>query len=835
MFSGTIFAQGITIRGKVVDDKNEPLIGATVKVKASPTTATTTNVAGDFTLRVPENTTIVTVSYIGYVSSDITLKPGTTTLGNIILANDANSLNEVVVVGYGAQNKRDVTGSIAQVSASTLQESPSSNFVDELKGRTAGVDIVSNSSGPGASGSIRIRGNRSMATSSSAADQLDQPLYVVDGIPFTGQLNDINQDDIASLEILKDASATAIYGSRGSGGVILITTKRGKVGKGVVSYNAYYGVSSILGEIPVFNGPEYAAFKAEAAAGSDNGTTAYPLTAQDQAGLAAGTNTDWQKLIYQKGYTTDQNIDVSGGDEATQYSLGGGYFVQTGNTKNLRFERYSLRTTIDHKIGKNIRVGINTLNTLSYNNNPGGTGLVGTALKISPLVSPYLPNGEINIFPFTGSIDAPSYINPLFATTNPGAVYNNTRRLSTFNTLYGEVSFAKYFKYRINVGLTFNQQQQEQYNGIFSSAAITNSSLTTASVANSEYYKYTLENLLTFDRTFGKSKVGFTGLFSAEKTHSDNNYFQGTGIPFDYIQASNLGQAITINSAANQNAYAETGLVSYMARVNYSYDSRYLLTATVRVDGSSVLAPGHNYYTYPALALGWNITNEQWMKDVQAIDNLKFRIGYGKTANQGVAAYTTLGGLGASPYEYGNNTAGNQPGYRVTNLANSSLGWESTGEFNAGFDFGLFKDRLTGTIDVYTQKTTGILVAASLPPSNGANSQTNNFGASSSKGLEITLSSINIRNQGGFSWSTDFNIAFSRERIDALYSGVSADINNGWFVGQPLTVIYDVKKLGIWQTGDPGLAKQTSPVERVGMIKAQDINGDGKVDASDRQ
>ncbi len=836
----------IHVKGRVLNASGQPVPKATVLVKGL-SSGVSSDEEGNFEVVVPPNATLV-VSSVNFTTA--TIKVGGRTSLEVVLAASANNLNEVVVVGYGSQKKSDITGAVARVTATTLNEVPTANFISELKGRTAGVDIVSNSATPGGGGQIRIRGNRSMAQSQGQSDGLDQPLVVLDGIPFGGSVNDISPDDILSLDILKDASATAIYGSRGSGGVILITTKRGRAGKAVMSYNAYYGISSILGEYKVYNGPQYAQLKTDAAtynsAAASAGTNPYQLAPLEDTGLVRGTNTDWQKLIYQHGITSSNNLTLSGGDEMTQYSLGADYYNETGIIPNQYFRRYALRTTIDHRIRKNIRIGLNTINSLSINNLPGGSGVPGALMRLSPLTSPYNPDGSINIYPLAGSIDAAVYANPLTLKSDAAAILNRSRRLRTFNSLYGEWEFLKGLKYRINIGLDYSQQQSDSYAGP-SNYVNTNTSQasTQANTSNNEAYTYTIENLLTYDKTFAeKHHLTFTGLFSTQKDHSQTSAFLGTGIPADYIQDANLALAASsgANTTPGANNYSERGLISYMARVNYAFADKYLLTATVREDGASVLAPGHQYFTYPALGAGWNIYNEEFMKSVSLVSNLKIRGGWGITSNQGVAPYSTLGLLSTSGYNFGQGTTGQEAAYLVTSLANSNLHWESTAQTNIGLDFGILKNRITGSVDVYNQKTKDILLNETLPASNGAGSVTTNLGKSEGHGMEISLSTINIQNSSGFTWSTDFNFSFNREKITFITPGVTQDIADGWFVGQPLTTIFDVKKLGIWQTSDSlngNIAKQTSPAQLPGQIHVADISGvagkpDGKIDQNDR-
>jgi TonB-linked SusC/RagA family outer membrane protein len=558
--------------------------------------------------------------------------------------------------------------------------------------------------------------------------------------------------------------------------------------------------------------------------------------------LASGISTDWQDLIYQKGFTTNHQLSVSGGNEGAQYGLSGGYYNETGIIPHQKFERYSLRGTIDAKVGSRVKIGLNTLNTLTYSNTPGGSGVPGGIIRVTPLASPYNPDGSINLRPAVGSIDEPNIVSPLTLKESGDAILARTRRLRTFNSLYGELEILKDLHYRINVGLDFRQQQSDSYNGpnTFTNASATSFSQANANVTNAEAWTYVVENLLYYNKTIKeKHKIGFTGLFSTQKDHNQQSSFNGLGFPADYVQSSNLALANTVTAVNGSNYLNEQGLVSFMGRINYGYDNRYLVTATVRRDGSSVLAPGHQYFTYPAFGLGWNIVNEKFMSHQNLFDNLKLRGGWGKTGNQGVAPYSTLGALSTSTYNFGQGTAGQEAAYTVTQLANSNLHWQSTSQWDVGVDFSLFKNRLSGSIDAYDQQTKDILLPYQLPPSNGATSTIKNLGKTKGHGIEINLNSINIRSRSGVTWTTDLNFSFNREEITYLTApSQKNDIGNGWFVGQPLTVIYDVKKIGIWQTDDSAkglLAAQTSPVQYPGQIRVQDVNGDGKIDANDRQ
>ncbi|MDP4261465.1 MAG: SusC/RagA family TonB-linked outer membrane protein [Bacteroidota bacterium] len=835
------FAQTIRVKGRIINESGQPVQRASVTVKGG-TTGTTADDNGVFEINAPANGTLI-ISAVNFKMQEVSVNNKQTI--DVTLISSEKVEGEVVVVGYGTTRRKDVTGSIASVPEATLKEVPATNVVSQLKGRVAGVSIVSNSSSIGSVPQIRIRGNRTLTTNSGSSDALDGPLFVVDGIPYGG-LNDLNPDDIASIDILKDASATAIYGSRGAGGVILITTKRGKVGKPVITYDGYYSVTSILDEYQVFNGPEYAQFKQDAAiynrsSPTSPGTSSYLLTQPEKDALAAGISTDWQNLIFQHGLTTSQQLGVQGGTDLTQYSLGAGFYRETGIVTHQKFDRANLRLTLDQKIGKRIKVGVNSLNTVSYTNNPGGGGVPGGLVRLTPLAAPYNSDGTVNLTPAAGSIDAAN-ISPLTLITKSDAILSRSRSLRTFNSAYVEIRIIEGLRYRFNAGLNYSQSVFNGYSGpltYVNNATVQSSS--NASVSNTEFWNYDLQHLLYYDKVIAqKHRIGFTGLFEVTKDHSQGSNFTVTGVPADYIGSYNFGLASGAPVAnPNNQSFNEQGLVSYMGRLNYSYNNRYMLTATVRRDGSSTLAPGHQWFTYPAIGLGWTVTEENFMKNVSFISNLKLRGGWGVSGNRNVGPYQTLGALSPGYYNFGTTTGGQQLAYTVTTLAATDLGWQSTAQVDAGLEFGILKNRITGSIDYYHQKTKDILLSVLLPQSNGANSTLKNLGKTESKGLEIALGADIIQNKAGFNWSVDLTYFFNREKITQLTTPGELSIpGNGWFVGQPLSVIYDYNKLGIWQTDDSTkgiLAQQTSPVQYPGQIRVEDVNGDHKITAADRK
>jgi len=831
-FPAIVFAQNAVLKGKVTDEKGAPLPGAIIRVKSGKGSTSSDN-NGNFSLNIPSTAATLVVSYIGYTAKEV--QASTVQPVSVFLLPESGNLNEIVVVGYGTQRKKDVTGAVASISGAALAEIPATNVVNQLQGRLAGVDIQASGTQPGAAGQIRVRGERSLGATGSAANAQNGPLIVLDGIPFIGgSINDINPDDVSTLDVLKDASATAIYGSRGASGVIIITTKRGKSGKAVISYNAYYGISDRTSSYNFMNGQEYAAFKetAKALNSVNPGTSAYNLTAAEAAGLANGTNTDWQDIIFRTGYVNNQNLSITGGTESTQFSLSAGYRKEQGIVYGQDFTRYSLRATLDHQVSERVKIGGSVAPNLAVTNGADRFP-VGGVIRLSPLVSPYNADGSVNLFPLVGSVDAAT-VNPL-TIRDTKTNTNQSRRLSSVNTLYGELKIIDGLKYRANAGLSYYSGNGGSYSGpnTFYNQA-TSYTQANESVNSTENYTYTIENLLTYDKTFKeKHHVTFTGLYSIERDHFQNNSFNGVGIPADYIQNYNLQQAATVSAGAG--GYSETRLISYMARLNYVFDGKYSVTATVRDDGSSVF-PTKKYYVYPAFGAAWNIDRESFFSGIKnVVSALKLRGGYGKTSNQSVNAYSSAGNLSSNFYNFGPiGSAGSAAnGYLLSSLANQNLTWEFTKQLDIGLDFALFNNRITGTMDVYDQKTDHILQVVNLPYTNGATSYTANEGKTKGRGLEIALSSVNIKNQDGFNWSTDFNISLNRSEIVALHDGIQQDLGNNWFVGQPFNVIYDVKKVGIWQTNEAAQAAVYG--QKPGQIKVEDVNNDGKINASDLQ
>lgn len=811
----TAFGQGRKITGTVVDEKGLPLPGATIKAKTAKATSVS-DVGGNFTITVPATEKTLIVTFIGYADQEIQIN-GQTRL-SIRLSQNSNNLNDVIVIGYGSQRREAVTGSVASISGERIRDIPAPNISQAIQGRLPGVEVSQTSTKPGATMQILIRGQRSLTAS-------NDPLIVLDGIPFIGSLGDINPNDVKSIDILKDASATAIYGSRGANGVILITTNRGQMGGAAkITYNSYYGEQKLFARYPMMNGTEF--LKLRKAAG-------LYTNAIDEAD---NVNTDWQKLFYRTGMVFSNDVGVSGGSQTGTYNFGGGYYKNQGLIPTQQYTRYSMRGSVDQNVGKYFKVGFTTNN--NYNLTEGSQVSVGSVLGLSPLANPYNADGSLK-----RTVKTP--LSETFVLTR-GIInnlhnqwLNETRNYATYNSVYGEVKipWVEGLKYRVNLGLDYVQSNNGNYTGVgIGSSTPTTSS--TAGVSNSAQYHWAVENLLTYEHTFAqKHNINVVALYSSEQTRYNSSSMSAKDIPADAFQFYNLGAATGEITIGNGN-YSQSGLMSYMGRVMYSYDDRFLLSATVRSDASSRLAPGHKWHTYPAVSAGWNVMNESFMKGISVIDNLKLRAGFGQTSNQAVNAYQTLGTLGTRQYNFGDTNYAT--GYYVTQLPSPSLGWEYSKTWNYGIDFSLFKHRLSGTVEYYVTNTNDILLGVGLPPTAGVGSYTANVGRTQNKGLELSLNGTLI-NKNGFTWDLGINIYGNRNKLVALASGQTRDEGNAWFVGHNINAIYDYKKIGLWQSGDPYL-NILEPGGNVGMIKVlytgtYDANGQPTraIGAADRQ
>jgi TonB-dependent starch-binding outer membrane protein SusC len=825
----TAYAQ-VDVKGKVTDEAGAGMPGVNILVK-NTVTGTTSDVNGEYAISVPSGDAILVFSFIGYNTQEVSV--GSQSSIDLSLVPNVNSLEEVVVVGYGTQKKSDVTGSLVQVDSKTLREVPVANMQMALQGRAAGVEVQRMGTAPGASARIRIRGERSIFGS-------NDPLIVVDGIPFEGNLNDINPDEITSINVLKDASATAIYGSRGANGIILVTTKRGKAGETRLTVDSYYGVSTVARKYKMYNAEEYSAMR-------DASAYPYGYMPEEVEGIKQGRNTDWQDLMYETGYITNHNIGLNGGNEKSTFSIGAGYFKESTILPGQDFERFSIKASIDSKVGKKFRIGFSTINNLNMTNGaqflnqqantPGAYGgsMMYNILATSPLMPAYNDDGTIFRAPFGNADDASANYSPLYLKENNNDWVDKMRGIRTFNSMYAEYDIIDGLKYRLNAGLEFGQNNSAQFRGADNYFRVKQGNQ--ARVRNQEDYSWTVENMLVYDKTFNeKHHVTFTGLYSGQQKSWWSTQVSKDSITADFVEHFNMGLSSPSAQTVLDGGEQTSGIVSYMGRVNYAFSDRYLVTATWRRDGSSRLAV--KWHDYSAFAFGWNAINESFMKDQDIVSNLKLRVGYGETSNQSVDPYTSLGGVSNSnqgvpiKYNYGVNTR--VSGYLPVRLPDKTIDWEYTKNTNIGIDFGFLNDKITGTIDWYQAKTENLLYNYQMPITSGyQDAFQTNLGSIENKGMEIALSWEHMRTSSGFTWSSDINWYYNRNEILSLSEGEDRSINNGLFVGHPLSAIYDYKKIGVWQEDEADLAAEFGQLP--GQLKLADLQGPEEGSAPDKK
>ena len=867
--SQAMFAQGAQkqqVTGTVTDEAGEPLIGVTV-IENGASVGAITDLDGNYSLEAAPNATL-TFSYVGYLTQNVKLG-GRSNL-NITLKEDNALLDEVVVVGYGIQRKSDVTGALTRVNEEQLNNRPVSNAFEALQGKAAGVDITT-SERPGTVGSILIRGSRSINASNS-------PLYVVDGIPVNDGIDNLNPRDIEAIDILKDASSTAIYGSRGANGVVLITTKRGKEGKLQLTYSGSMTFEKLVDKSPAFSASDYITWRRWAYYNADPTTNPrgdQPNQDRDQdyfsgdpyalanvnKGWANGSwngslvdNTDWASFVTQTGVTQEHNLRASGGTKDIQSSFSFGYLDNEGTQKGQQYKRYNAALTTDIQATKWFKMG-GSINA-SWSKQKYGysrTGQVGTssgptdiynAAKALPRYTvPYDDSGEI--------IDQPggSVVNAYTVIDEWKKSKDNREYFRAMGSFYAQIDFGKIIEplqglmYKVQFGPDFRYSRTGQF--LDSSSATRKGGNNYARRSDDRHFTWTLDNMLLYNRIFGDHSVGVTLLHSATKYNAESGNMSAQRIYMPSFLWNNFGDidvTNTDNQASMGSGFSQNQLLSYMARVNYSFKDRYLLTVSGRYDGASVLAKGNKWSFFPSMAIGWRMEQESFLKDVSWLDQLKLRFGVGTTGNASVSAYGTLGTIQSfyMPFSTANERIliTNEPYYtnNQTRMANKDLGWERTTQYNFGIDFSFLRGRINGSIDLYTSRTKDLLLQQSLPSLTGYPSMMANIGETKNKGFDLTLNVIPVR-VAGFEWSSTINAAYQKDEIVELANGKEDDIANSWFIGESIAVYYGYDNNGLWQESDATeMAKFNEKGHKftAGSVRPVDQNGDYVIDDKDR-
>ena len=824
-----------TISGTVTDESGAPLVGANVTIKGT-TIGTTTNVAGYYELSVPDNATILVVSYIGYLTQEVAI--GNSRTVDVVLATDVLSLSELVVVGYGTQKKSDITGAISSVKGDELTQLPMQRVDQALQGRAAGVLVLNTAGAPGALTTIRVRGMNSINGGNNA-------LIVVDGLQG-GNLNALNPNDIESIEILKDASATAIYGSMGANGVILITTKSGKTGKPVFDYSFNYGLQTIRHKLDLMSAADYAITRnANEATDNASGTPDPLFTDTEIQALRISGGTDWQDEIYRTAPIANHQLTISGGTESMKYMVSGGYLDQEGILVNSAYKRFSLRANVSADISKKLSFGLNWAGSKEAGNSPpygGGTALsfLGQAVNIAPrwdpTTPPYDADGNYNKHPLGyGAYDT---WNPLAAAQEPD-ITNNTNR-NNLNT-YLEYKIIEGLKLKITGGAIIeNGNNKSYYNSKTWEGKPNGGKVGYASIDDALYTHYQNSNILTYDKDLGdKHHITLMAVAEQQYSRSESSGLVASKFTVDQTGANDLGGAEQINSKySNVN---ERVLNSYLGRINYAFANKYLVTLSYRADGSSVFGANNKWGFFPSGSVAWKMSEESFIQDLNIFSELKLRGSYGIIGNQAITAYQTMSSI-ASGYNYpysGND--GTDLGFVIGNPANPDLRWESTAQTNVGLDVGVFNGRLNATVDVYKKITNDLLLNATLPGYTGFSSILSNVGSIENKGLELAINGNPLT--GAVRWNSGFNISWNRNTVldlgeaDRLeyrttYGGYS--LKNGFMqlrVGEPFGQMYGYGYEGTWKTSESAEAAAFGQLP--GDPKYTDFNKDGEITSAD--
>ena len=830
--------QGTSVTGKVTDEKGVGLPGVTVLLKGT-TNGAATDATGNYSLNVPDGNGTLTVSYIGFKTQDVPIENRSSV--NITLATDTKALEEVVVVGYGTQKKSDLTGAVTSVKSEELQERPAASLTQALAGRVPGANVSVNSGRPGGRANIRIRGNTSVSVTNN-------PLYVIDGVILnvtdlangSTPIDYLNPNDIASIEVLKDASATAIYGARGANGVILVTTKRGSQDGGRVNYDTYVSVGTLARKIDLLNSEEFLHVEEVAYENAEKydpegwaaGKYVDPRTKRTNPLLfdANGNplyDTDWQEESTQNAITQSHQLSFTGGNAKDSYGAYLGYRNEDGLIKESWLKRYSGRFVFDSEIKSWLKVG----GTLSYNDqnekqiDPLGAGGITTmrqVLEALPIIPVKYEDGS-----WAGNEDYPGMEgggNPVNVATERLYLL---RTQTMLGNLYSNIRFAEGLELRTTLGTNIINQRIDYYGGRTLNYISRNQG-GDASVENQRHNSWQFENYLTYNKKISDDH-SFTGLLGLSWQHVDQFSALARAQRFqdDYFQFNNLGAgANPVAPASGTSAY---GLNSYFGRINYNLKEKYLLTLTGRADGSSKFGSENRYAFFPSAALAWRMSEEDFIKNIPVISNLKVRTSYGATGNSEITAYQALAGLGNYSVIFdGARTIG----VGISRLANPDLRWEKTHQLDAGLELGLFNNRVSMEVDVYRKLTTDMLLSAPVPSSSGYTTVTRNVGSMENQGVEFALNTVNIAS-GDFTWSTNFNISVNKNKVKSLTGG--ADIFSGSTVireGEPVGSFFGYVHLGTWSTDE---ADEAAKYLRLpGDIKYKDVNDDGQINDRDR-
>lgn len=844
--------------GRVLDEKGEGLPGVSVIVKGSQR-GTTTDIDGKFQLEVPDDNSVLILSFVGYQSKEITV--GAQTSMSVTLTVDTKSLEEVVVVGYGTMKRAEVTAAISSVPMSEIKDMPVSNLGTALQGKIAGVVVQQNNGTPGSTPAIKVRGVGSISAGNT-------PLIVVDGnIVGANIFSLLNSNDIESIDVLKDASSTAIYGSKGSNGVLMVTTKKGKSGRTSVNFDVFTGVQELSKKIDLLNSQQFAEF------GKDASNNAY-LSNVIGASITDPNNVrpgdylryryprgeifdwmdfdnptkvanlpyyDYQDMIFRKAKMNNYQLTVSGGNERARYLISGGYLQQDGIVKRSELDRYTIRANVEIDVLPKLKVGLNLSPSFKAQQEVKTEGhwaenaVINSALSVMPMIPIYAADGSYTSQAgFAGPYNYPGITNPIANITEYNSKYLSTNLLGN---AYAEYGFLKNFKYRVSGNINFNGNRRNMYRtSKMPLNQILPPSTATGTAFSDQDLSWLVNQTLNFNRTFNDdhSLDLLIGMESTKYQYQSSSA-SGSSYANDVVETLN-GSASGSTTTATSSIVENTSL-SYFARANYSYKSKYLFNVSVRRDGSSIFGADNRWGTFPAASVGWRFNEEEFLKDFTALSEAKLRVSYGLSGNNAFTNnYPSLATLKSDNYSFNNILVnGLAPG----TLGNRNLSWERNQQLDAGIDIGLFNNRIYLIVDYYNRITKDLLLSVNVPTITGFSTAVKNIGKMENKGWEFALTTRNLT--GALSWNTSMNISFNRNKVlalgptgDPIRSNSGVNETNITMIGQPIGSFYGYKQIGIFKDQADLNSYPHDPTSRPGDMKFEDVNGDGKITADDR-
>ncbi|TRX60167.1 TonB-dependent receptor [Fulvivirga sp. M361] len=819
-FSTALKAQDTTTRritGTVKDETGSGLPGVAVLIKET-TQGTITDVNGAFVMDVSGARTVLVFSYLGYHAEEIVV--GNQSVFDVVMTPDITSLEEVVVIGYGTSKKSDLTGAVQSMNAENIAETPNVTAMGAMQGKMAGVDIIRANNKPGGGLEIQIRGVNAVFNFDDDNQTAPQPLFVVDGI-FVDNIDDLNPADIEKIDVLKDASATAIYGSRGANGVVIVSTKKGTPGRAKVEYKGFTSISEAMNLPDMMTGEEFIEYAFDAAVGSDRAdwTLDRIFGADELENIRTGNYTDWVDLLVDDfGVKTNHSLSFSGGDNGMNYSFGGAYTSDEGIVGDEKYERYNLRASVDKKINDLFDIGFKIYASYSVRDEDSFEAM-RNAYRLRPTADPYDENGELQFWPTERE---QQISNPLFEADN---ITRERRTNRTFGNLYLKVSPLEGLSYKMSFSPETEFNRYGEYRGRYSKSSRGQSQRTRAYYNSFNRLQYSFDNIIDYQRNItNEHHVSATLISSIWYKRQDEGISQVRNFEDDRAQFYNTGNGLELREIRSD--FIQETLASYAARIQYNYKGKYLLTASGRYDGSSKLAKDNKWHFFPSAAFAWKASEEEVIKDnLSFLSNLKFRISYGETGNNNVSPYSSGARIDNASFAFGQEVVGSS---QIGSISNDELTWEIGKEVNFGVDFGIFENRISGSLELYNKKVDGIILNRQIPRISGFEFTRSNIGKIENKGVELGLNLSPIQTPA-FTWTATITYSRNRNELLELFGDGKDDIGNRWFIGKPVSVYYDYEVAGIWQESEAIEAEEYG--QRPGQVKVVDQNDDGTIDA----